>query len=75
MTDLVLADSAAEWRRSKSLVLDSVSSPITRRVYNLGSTNSSPCTPRSPGGGFTKATVAAWEDGRCRIPERRFHPL
>lgn len=36
MNDLVLADRAAEWRRLKSLVLDSVSSPITRRVYNLG---------------------------------------
>jgi hypothetical protein len=36
MTDLILSDRAAEWRRLKSLVLDSVSSPITRRVYNLG---------------------------------------
>ena len=24
------------WRRLKTLVLDSVSSPITKRVYNLG---------------------------------------
>jgi hypothetical protein len=36
MTELVVADRGAEWRRLKSLVLDSVSSPITRRVYNLG---------------------------------------
>ena len=36
MTDLVLADRAADWRRLKDLVLDSVSSPITCRVYNLG---------------------------------------
>jgi hypothetical protein len=36
LTDLVVADKAAEWRRLKALVLDSVSSPITRRVYNLG---------------------------------------
>jgi hypothetical protein len=36
MTDLVLADRAAEWHRLKSLVLDSVSSLITRRVYNHG---------------------------------------
>ena len=36
MNELVLADKAAEWRRLKALVLDSVSSPITRRVYNLG---------------------------------------
>ena len=27
---------AAHWQRLKRLVLDSVSSPITRRVYNLG---------------------------------------
>jgi hypothetical protein len=33
---LVVADRATEWRRLKALVLDSVSSPITRRVYNLG---------------------------------------
>ncbi|MCU1300681.1 MAG: Integrase family protein [Candidatus Sulfotelmatobacter sp.] len=36
MTELAVADKASEWRRLKSLVLDSVSSPITRRVYNLG---------------------------------------
>jgi hypothetical protein len=36
MNEPVVADRAFEWRRLKSLVLDSVSSPITRRVYNLG---------------------------------------
>jgi hypothetical protein len=36
MNELVVTDRASEWRRLKSLVLDSVSSPITRRVYNLG---------------------------------------
>jgi hypothetical protein len=36
MNALVVADRASEWRRLKALVLDSVSSPITRRVYNLG---------------------------------------
>ncbi len=36
MNELTLADQAANWRRLKALVLDSVSSPITRRVYNLG---------------------------------------
>ena len=35
MNDLVLASRAADWRRLKALVLDGVSSPITRRVYNL----------------------------------------
>jgi hypothetical protein len=35
MNDLVLAEKAADWTRLKTLVLDSVSSPITRRVYNM----------------------------------------
>jgi hypothetical protein len=35
MNDLVLANRSADWRRLKALVLDSVSSPITRRVCNL----------------------------------------
>lgn len=36
MNELVLANRAANWQRLKGLVLDSVSSPITKRVYNLG---------------------------------------
>jgi integrase len=36
MNELTLANKGADWRRLKALVLDSVSSPITKRVYNLG---------------------------------------
>ena len=36
MTDLTVVPQATQWKRLKALVLDSVSSPITRRVYNLG---------------------------------------
>src|SRR5579872_1231614 len=36
MNAIVLAQKASDWNRLKALVLDSVSSPITRRVYNLG---------------------------------------
>src|ERR1039458_2388543 len=36
MNELALANRAADWRRLKALVLDSVSSPITERAYNLG---------------------------------------
>src|SRR5215831_5404239 len=60
MNDLVLADRAAEWRRLKALVLDSVSSPITRRVYNLGLDEFFAWYAEEPRPGFTKATVAAW---------------
>jgi site-specific recombinase XerD len=42
------------------LVLDSVSSPITRRVYNLGLDEFFDWYGREPRPGFTKATVAAW---------------
>src|SRR5689334_24059027 len=60
MNELVLADKAAEWRRLKALVLDSVSSPITRRVYNLGLDEFFAWFGLEPRPGFTKATVSAW---------------
>jgi len=36
MNELTLVNRASDWQRLKALVLDSVSSPITLRVYNLG---------------------------------------
>jgi hypothetical protein len=36
MNELVVANRASELAQIETLVLDSVSSPITRRVYNLG---------------------------------------
>jgi len=35
MNDLVVVEKIAQWQRLKALVLDSVSSPITRRVYSM----------------------------------------
>ena len=35
MNELTVVDKATEWRRMKGLVLDSVRSPITKRVYNM----------------------------------------
>src|ERR1700751_1344428 len=60
MTDLVVVPQAAHWQRLKRLVLDSVSSPITRRVYNLGLDEFFEWYGREPRHGFTQATVAAW---------------
>ena len=60
MNQLLLADRAAEWRRLKALVLDSVSSSITRRVYNLGLDEFFEWYGQKPRPGFTKATVSAW---------------
>lgn len=63
----------------KRLVLDSVSSPITRRVYNLGLDEFFEWYGREPRPGFTRATVAAWRvelESRglwCRIHQRAHH--
>jgi len=56
-----VAGRAAEWRRLKALLLDSVSLPITKRAYNLGLNEFIAWyteEPRPPG--FTKATVSGW---------------
>jgi site-specific recombinase XerD len=60
VNDLVVADRAADWRRLKALVLDSVSSPITKRVYNLGLDEFFAWYSSEPRAGLTKATVSAW---------------
>src|SRR5579859_7892073 len=60
MNELVLANWAADWRRLKMLVLDSGSSPIAKRVYNLGLDEFFEWFGREPRPGFTKATVSAW---------------
>src|SRR5271168_912945 len=73
MNELVVADRAAEWRRLKGLVLDSVSSPITRRVYNLGLDEFIAWYMlEARPGGFTKATVTAW---RVALEARGLGPI
>jgi site-specific recombinase XerD len=61
MTDLIRVPQPTQWSKLKALVLDSVSSPITKRVYNLGLDEFFAWFSQEPRpGGFTKATVAAW---------------
>src|SRR6202049_1983638 len=60
MNERVLANRAADWRRLKMLVLDSVSSPITKRVYNLGLDEFFEWFGQEPRSGFNKATVSTW---------------
>jgi integrase len=60
MNELAAVNHSADWHRLKSLVLDSVSSPITKRVYNLGLDEFFEWYGQEPRPGFTKATVAAW---------------
>src|ERR1019366_2676466 len=60
MTDSIVVPYSNQWLRLKSLVLDSVSSPITKRVYNLGLDEFFAWYGLEPRAGFTKATVSAW---------------
>src|SRR5450756_1361868 len=60
MTDLIVVPQGVHWQRLKRLVLDSVSSPITKRVYNLGLDEFFEWYGREARPGFTKATVSAW---------------
>ena len=60
MTDLIVVPQTTEWHRLKALVLDSISFPITKRVYNLGLDEFIAWYGQEPRPGFTKATVNAW---------------
>jgi hypothetical protein len=60
MNDLIAVKKLAEWDRLKALVLDSVSSPITRRVYNMALNEFTNWYVQAPRPGFSKATVSAW---------------
>jgi len=60
MNEIAVANRTGDWRRLKALVLDSVSSPITKRVYNLGLDEFFAWYEQEPRPGFTKATVSAW---------------
>jgi len=57
---LIVLPQTNQWHRLKGLVLDSVSSPITKRVYNLGLDEFFAWYGQEPRPGFTKATVSAW---------------
>jgi site-specific recombinase XerD len=60
MNDLIVVEKLAGWQKLKALVLDSVSSPITRRVYNMALNEFMAWFQQAPRPGFTKATVSAW---------------
>jgi site-specific recombinase XerD len=68
MNDLVAIEKIAQWEKLKTLVLDSASSPITKRVYNMALNEFMAWFQRAPRPGFTKATVSAW---RVSLEERR----
>ena len=68
MNDLIVVEEIAGWEKLKSLVLDSVSSPITKRVYNMALNEFLAWFQQAPRPGFTKATVSAW---RVSLEDRK----
>src|ERR1700719_3737507 len=60
MNELIAIQKIAGWEKLKTLVLDSVSSPITKRVYNMALDEFLGWFQQAPRPGFTKATVSAW---------------
>src|SRR3954470_1121747 len=72
MTDLVAVPRTNHWHKLKTLVLDSVSSPITKRVYNLGLDEFFAWYGQAARPGFTKATVSAW---RVSLETRKLGPI
>jgi len=68
MHDLIVVERIAQWEKLKMLVLDSVSSAITKCVYNMALNEFMAWFQQAPRPGFTKATVSAW---RVSLEERR----
>src|SRR5712692_6808273 len=68
MNDLIAVKKLADWQKLQALVLDSVSSPITRRVYNMALNEFMGWYQQAPRPGFSKATVSAW---RASLEARR----
>src|ERR1700724_3424577 len=68
MNDLIAVEKIAQWQKLKALVLDSVSSPITKRVYNMALNEFMAWFQQAPRPGFTKVTVSAW---RVSLEARR----
>src|ERR1700733_5363271 len=60
MNDLIEVEKIAGWTKLKAMVLDSVSSPITKRVYNMALEEFLAWFQEALRPGFTKATVSAW---------------
>src|ERR1700683_5309212 len=60
MNELIAVQKIAGWEKLKALVLDSVSSPITKRVYNMALNEFLAWFQQAPRRGFTRATVSAW---------------
>jgi hypothetical protein len=75
MTDMIAVQKIAGWEKLKTLVLDSVSSPITKRVYNMALDEFLGWFQQAPRPGFTKATVSTRISACLLEPIARRFPL
>jgi hypothetical protein len=55
MNDLISLEKIAQWQKLKTLVLDSVSSPITKRVYDTALDEFMDWFQQAPWSGFRKS--------------------
>lgn len=69
MNDLILRERIEGWQKLKTRVLDSVSSPIANRVYNMAPDQFMIWFQQELRPGFTKVTVNAW---RASLEARKF---
>jgi site-specific recombinase XerD len=60
MSEISVIERPSDWIRLKALVIDSVSSPTTRRLYNMALDEFAEWFGQAPRPGFSKATVNAW---------------
>jgi transposase len=75
MTDFITVQRIAGWEKLKTLVLDSVSSSITKRVYNMALDEFLGWFQQAPRTRFTKATVSAWRVQRDPLLAERIKRL
>lgn len=68
MSDIIVIQQPDDWRRLKKLVLDTVSSPITRRVYDMALDEFVTWYRAAPRPGLSKAIVNDW---RASLQARR----
>jgi site-specific recombinase XerD len=60
MNDLIVVEKIAGWQKLKALVLDSVSSPITKCVYNMALNEFLAWFQQAPPAGLHQAAVSSW---------------
>src|ERR1700692_2895842 len=74
MNELISLEKIAQWQKLKTLVLDSVSSPITKRVYNMALDEFMSWFQQVPRAGFTRASRAGSSRGDSGFTPPGPHP-